>query len=272
MSDGTGDASVALNDTINNLLTGAGGVDEVFAGGPTYVGPGTTTTQAWDDALAAASNPSYDSGVSAGIDNTAQMIGNWGLTSSQAADLANTQALANTYATNASTALDYGANGLDQLYSDVTNDTLQAVNSSFNNSGLFGSDSNQEAAAAGVASALAPLQLDQYNQQVQYQMDNLAAQGTTLGQSSSMAQQGTDNLGTLANTLGSYYGLAQAPATVETGVGAAQDTAAQAEADQSLTFLSDLFGLTSSTSNTGETAANWWDYLLPLLSAGASAL
>jgi len=272
MSDGTGDASVALNDTINNLLTGAGGVDEVFAGGPTYVGPGTTTQQGWDDALAAANNPTYDAGVSSGIGYTTAVNNNQGYTSTQANDQYGVIGLQDTYGQLAANAMNDEANGLDQVYSDVTNDTLQAVNSSFNNSGLFGSDSNQEAASQGLASALGQLQLDQYNQNVQNEKDYLAAQAATYGQSYDMGQQAYNNVANGATSLGAYFGLGQAPSTVETGVGAAQDTAAQAESDQYISLLSDLFGLTSGTSNTGETAASWTDYLLPLLGIGVSAL
>ena len=260
--DGSQPSSEALDQTLSGLLTGAGGVQDVFAQGPTYQAPGATTTGAQADALAAASNPAYQTGIDYGNYYTNAILQNNGLTGNQSSNLDATQGIAQQYGQLANTALDYGANGLDQLYSDVTNDTLKAVNSSFNNSGLFGSDSNMNTAAQGVASALAPLQLDQYNQQLAYQQQNLAAQAATLGQASDMSQQGVTNSGTLINQLGTLFGLEQAPSAVATGVGAAQDTAAQAEADQYLTQLSQLFGLTGGTSGTtAEAAPNWWDYL-----------
>jgi hypothetical protein len=265
------DAEVQGNNALVDIFSG---VQTAYDAGPTYTAPGSTTQQSWEQALGAAGNPSYSSGVSVGLDNTAQMIGNWGLTDTQAGNISGVQGIAGQYGQNAATALDYGANGLDQLYSDVTNDTLGAVNKAYNNSGIAGSTANYDAAAQGVASALAPLQLDQYNKQAQYQMDNLAAQAGTLGQSSALAQQGTDNLGALAQTLGSYYGLNQAPSTVASTVGTAQDAAASAESNQYVDWLGSLTSALGGTTGAAGTSTptSWMDFLAPLLSIGATAL
>jgi hypothetical protein len=78
------------------------------------------------------------------------------------------------------------------------NDTLAATNKSFNSAGLFGSDTNQQAAGTGVANALAGLDYGNYQNDIARQQQ-------------------------AAQMLPGLFSAAQQPSTVMGAIGGAQD-------------------------------------------------
>lgn len=192
----TGSADPVVKSTLDQLLgTSSGGLQGIFTKGPQvfnqseYAGVSPTTTGAWNNSLAAAGNPTYAGGVQGALTDQAAKAGGQNL----------------------------GVNDptYEALRTKLMNDTLGATNASFNNSGLFGSDSNQRAAGEGVGNALAGLDYTQYQNGQQQQ------------------QQAIQNLPGLFSAL-------QAPSATAGAVGSAMDADKQA----TLTGQADLFNRT----------------------------
>lgn len=139
-SSSTTPTNPAVTATTSKLL---GGIDSAYDKGPSvwnsslYGGQGALTTRGLSDLTGTANNPAYSGGVQGAIDS-------FGKTASGA---------------------NLGVNdpGYAAIRRNLTDDVLTSTNSSFNNSGLFGSDTNQEQAAEGLGNALGALDYQQYN-------------------------------------------------------------------------------------------------------------
>jgi hypothetical protein len=181
----------------------AKGINSEYAPGKSlYTAPGSTTTGGQSASLAAAGNPLYASSVDSAI-----------------------KSFGNTAAGN-----DFGTNdpGYATLRQNAINDALQSTNSAFNNSGLFGSDSNQRAAGTGVTNAIAGLDYANYQNDIQRQQQ-------------------------AASLLPSLFQSAQLPSSVQQSVGASQDAATQAQANGPTDFLAKLTAIANGNAGAGGT-------------------
>ena len=192
-----------LNKTISALAKGIQG--SYTQGQSITQAPGANTTGGEAAALSASSNPLYATNANAALGS----IGN------------------------IAAGNDYGTNdpGYAALRTKAINDALQATNSSFNNSGLFGSDSNQRAAGEGVGNAIAGLDYANFQNDQQRQMAALSA----LPQA-------------FQNTL--------LPSSVQQSVGASQDAAAQAQANGPTDYLAKLAGIINGTAGAAGTTTS----------------
>lgn len=170
--------------------------------GTTYVAPSTATTSSWQQALQAANNPGF-------ANNLGEALGSFG---------------------NRAAGNEIGMNdpGFATIRNKVADDTMSRVNTAFNNSGLFGSDSNMKAASEGLANALGELDYAQFS-------DSLNRQSQA------------------ADKLGSLFSTAQLPASVTGAVGAAQDADAQARQTGGLDWLTRLTGALGGTASAAGT-------------------
>lgn len=136
----TAPANANVTATTNNLLSG---IDAAWAKGPSvfnqslYAGTGDATNKGIASVLNHANNSDYMGGITGAI---------------------------NSFGDTAS-GLNLGQNdpGYATLRNKLSNDVLTSTNGAFNNSGLFGSDTNQKAAASGLADSLGALDYQQYN-------------------------------------------------------------------------------------------------------------
>lgn len=199
-SSSTAPASAAVKATVDKLATGIG--NAFTPGGSLYVAPGANTTGGQAASLAAAQNPLFANDVNGAI-----------------------QSFGNIAAGN-----DYGTNdpGYAALRSQVANDTLTGINSAFNNSGLFGSDSNMRAAGEGLGNALAGLDYSNFQNDQQRQLQ-------------------------AAGLLPQLFQTAQLPGSIQQSVGAAQDAAAQAEKAGPTDLLAKLTAIANGTAGAGGT-------------------
>lgn len=176
----TAPTNPAVTNTTNKLL---GGIDSAYDAGlkvnpvSLYGGVGDTTKQSWQQALNSSANPDYAAGVNGAISSYAD--------------------------TAAGKNIGVDAPGYQTVRNKLQNDVLTATNGAFNNSGLFGSDSNQTAAASGLTDSLGALDLQQYN-------------------------NGLDRQAAAVPLLQQLYSAAQQPAATEGAVGAASDADTQA--------------------------------------------
>jgi hypothetical protein len=170
----------AVTATTNKLL---GGINDAYDAGlkvnpvSLYGGVGDTTKQSWQQALNASANPDYANGVNGAISSFAD--------------------------TAAGKNIGVDAPGYQTIRNKLQNDVLTATNGAFNNSGLFGSDNNQTAAASGLTDSLGALDLQQYN--------------------NGIAQQQA-----AVPILQQLYAASQQPAATAGAVGAAKDADTQA--------------------------------------------
>lgn len=200
----TGVNNAALNNTITKLSKGIG--DLYTPGKSSYIAPSATTTGAWNSSLAAANNPAYTGGIGGAIAS----YGN--------------RAAGN----------ELGIN--DPLYAAqrarLTDDVMRTTNTAFNNSGLFGSDSNQQAAGRGLAEALGGLDLAQRTESYGRQAE-------------------------AANMLPQLFAGAQAPSSIAASVGASQDANAAAKENGQIDYLSRIMGIVNGASGAaGTTTTN----------------
>lgn len=172
-------SSAAVNKAVDTL---AGGVSAAYSPGKSlYVNPSANTTGGWQASLNAANNPDYAGGLAGALTS----YGN--------------RAAGNEIGVNAP--------GYAALRNKLQSDVTSGVNSSFNNSGLFGSDSNVRGLTEGLTSSLGGLDYQQYN-------DSLSRQAEA------------------ANILPTLFQGAQLPAGIQQSVGAAQDANNAAQAHQ----------------------------------------
>lgn len=176
----TASSNPNVTNTTNKLL---GGIDAAWAKGPStfneslYGGLGGTTNQGLQQLIGSANNPAYSQGVQGAI----QSFGD----------------------TAAGKNIGVNAPGYQTVRNKLSNDVLTSTNNSFNNSGLFGSDNNQGAAASGLADSLGALDMGQYN-------------------------AGLDRQVQAAGMLPGLYQASQQPASTLLSAGAIQDADKQA--------------------------------------------
>ena len=211
-------SSKAVNKAVDRL---AGGVSAAYRPGKSlYQNPSANTTGGWAASLAAANNPDYAGGL-------AGAIGSYG-----------NRAAGNEIGVNAP--------GYAALRNKLQSDVTSGVNSSFNNSGLFGSDSNVRGLTEGLTSSLGGLDYQQYN-------DSLSRQAEA------------------ANILPTLFQGAQLPAGIQQSIGAAQDADAAAKAAGPTDYLAKLTGILSGNAASAGTTTNSQTPLWKLLlGAGAT--
>lgn len=211
-------SSAAVNKAVDTL---AGGVSAAYSPGKSlYQNPSANTTAGWQASLAAANNPDYAGGL-------AGAIGSYG-----------NRAAGNEIGVNAP--------GYAALRNKLQSDVTSGVNSSFNNSGLFGSDSNVRGLTEGLTSSLGGLDYQQYN-------DSLSRQAEA------------------ANILPTLFQGAQLPAGIQQSIGAAQDADAAAKAAGPTDYLAKLTGILSGNAASAGTTTNSQTPLWKLLlGAGAT--
>lgn len=145
-SSTSGPSNPDLNNLLSQLSKGIGSAYQ--QGGTTYTDPSAATTNSWQQALGAAGNTDYASGLAGALKS---------------------------YGRRASGA-ELGLN--DPLYNaqraSTTDRVLSSVNGMFNSSGMLGSDRNYKNAAAGLAEALAPIDTAQRTES--YGLQNQALQ------------------------------------------------------------------------------------------------
>lgn len=211
-------SSAAVNKAVDTL---AGGVSAAYSPGKSlYQNPSANTTGGWAASLQAANNPDYAGGL-------AGAIGSYG-----------NRAAGNEIGVNAP--------GYAALRNKLQSDVTAGVNSSFNNSGLFGSDSNVRGLTEGLTSSLGGLDYQQYN-------DSLSRQAEA------------------ANILPTLFQGAQLPAGIQQSIGAAQDADAAAKAAGPTDYLAKLTGILSGNAASAGTTTNSQTPLWKLLlGAGAT--
>lgn len=192
-------ANPNVTNTLNQLLTGVQGS---LAKGSTFTGAGPTTQTSWIDALNQANDPTYQSGVQGALQSQAGVAaGN-----------------------------DLGQNdpGYAALRNTLSNNVLTSTNAAFNNSGLFGSDNNQTAAAQGLTQGLGGLDYQQYQ-------DSLARQNNAISQ------------------LPGLYQASLAPSATQAAVGSAQDVNTQGAANGQNSLLAQLSSILGGIGGLGGT-------------------
>lgn len=189
----------------------AKGISTAYDTGPQVFGEslfspaGATTQDAWAKALGAANNPDYAAGVSGAITDFSDVA--------------------------AGKRFGEADPGFAALRAKVGTDVMRDTNKAFNSAGLFGSDTNQTAAAEGLGNAYAGL--DYANHQ-----NDIARQ-----------QQA-------ATMLPGLFSAAQQPATITGAIGGAQDANQQ--------------GILQGRADLQQRQANGWtDLIAKLTSAGA---
>jgi len=212
-------SSAAVNKAVDTL---AGGVSAAYTPGKSlYQNPSANTTGGWAASLAAANNPDYAGGL-------AGAIGSYG-----------NRAAGNEIGVNAP--------GYAALRNKLQSDVTSGVNSSFNNSGLFGSDSNVRGLTEGLTSSLGGLDYQQYQ-------DSLSRQAEA------------------ANILPTLFQGAQLPAGIQQSIGAAQDADAAAKAAGPTDYLAKLTGILSGNAASAGTTTNSQTPLWKLLLGGAATV
>lgn len=218
-SQTTGLNNKDLNATISKIAKGISA--EYTPGKSLFVGPGATTTQGWQNSLLQAGNQDYASGINGAIGDFGQI------------------AAGNRFGQNAP--------GFATLRQNLSNDVLKQANASFNNSGLFGSDSNQRAVGEGLGNALAGLDYSKYQNDISRQ-ERAAAM------------------------LPQLFQAGQLPSSIMQSVGASQDAAAQGAANGPTDYLSKITDIAARAGGAaGTTTSNqvpWWAALL----GGASTI
>lgn len=212
-------SSPAVRKAVDTL---AGGVTAAYSPGKSlYQDPSANTTQGWQASLNAANNPAYAGGLAGAI-----------------------QSYSNRAAGNELGMNDPGYAAIrNRLESDVTAN----VNNSFNNSGLFGSDSNRRGLTEGLTSSLGALDYNQYN-------DSLSRQAEA------------------ANILPSIFQGAQLPAGIQQSIGAAQDANNAAKAAGPTDYLAKLTGIAGGNAAAAGTTTNSQTPLWKLLLGGGATI
>lgn len=219
----SGPSNPDLNATVSKLSKGLAA--EYTPGKSLYQAPGANTQGGWAASLNAAGNPAFAGGI-------AGALSSYG---------------------NRAAGAELGIN--DPLYAAqrarLTDDVMTATNTAFNNSGLFGADSNQRAAGRGLAEALGGLDLAQRSESYGRQAE-------------------------AANMLPGLFSAGQLPASIQQSIGASQDADAAAKAAGPTDYLAKLTGIlngtagaSGTTTTTSQPTAPLWQTLLGL---GISAL
>ena len=214
----TRSGSKAVNSTVDKLAAGLG--NAYSPGKSLYQAPSTNTSQGWQASLTAANNPAYSSGLAGAMSS----FGNRA----------------------AGNELGMQDPGYATLRAKLENDVMRSTNTAFNQSGLFGSDSNQKAAASGLADSLGALDYQQYSNSL-------------------------DRQSSAAAMLPQLFSAGQLPASIQQSVGAAQDADAAAKAAGPTDYLGKLTGILGGNAAAAGTTTNSQTPLWKLLlGAGAT--
>jgi len=219
----SGIANQDLNATVSKLAKGIS--SSYKPGTSSYVAPGSNTTGGWQASLDAAGNADYSGGLAGAISS----YGN--------------RAAGN----------ELGIN--DPLYAAqrerLNNDVSKSVMGSFNNSGLFGSDSNIKGLTEALAGAQGGLDLQQRTESYGRQSE-------------------------AANLLPQLFSGAQLPSSIQQSVGASQDADKAAQANGQYDYLAKFANLINGTAQSGGTTSTTSTPTTPLwqqiLGLGVSAL
>lgn len=219
----SGSASPAVTATVNKLATGIGNAYK--PGGSSYVAPSSTTTGGWANSLAAANNPAFSNGIGGALTSYGSRA--------------------------AGNELGQNDPGYAALRAKLQNDVTTGVNGSFNNSGLFGSDSNVKSLTSGLTDSLGALDYKQYS-------DSLARQSEA------------------ANLLPSLFAANQLPSSIQQSVGSSMDANNRAQEsgvwdylNRATGTLSGAAGAAGTNTTTSTPTPPLWQTLLGI---GLSAL
>jgi hypothetical protein len=174
-SSSTTPANKDVNPTVSLLMKGLQGAykDGIKVYDKSlYPGVSGTTQGAWGDTLNAANNPTFMGGVQGAMGDFADI------------------AAGNRFGENAP--------GYAALRSKIGDDVMTETNKTFDSAGLFGSDTNREAAGRGLGQAYAGLDYQNYQ-------NDIARQERAIGQ------------------MGDLYGMSLMPSAAKAGVGTAMD-------------------------------------------------
>lgn len=219
-SSSTVSNSKQVQSAVNNIAGQLGGLAK--PGATSYVAPSANTTQGWQASLNAANNPAYSQGLAGAMTS----FGNRA----------------------AGNELGMQDPGYATMRAKLENDVMRSTNTAFNSSGLFGSDSNQKAAASGLADSLGALDYKQY--------------GDSLDRQTSAAAM-----------MPQLFQGSQLPASIQQAVGSAQDQNNQAQRMGELDWNSRLAAALAGTSQAaGSTTTQSKPLWQTLLGIGASAL
>ena len=219
----SGSNSPAVTATVNKLATGIGNAYQ--PGASSYVAPSSTTTGGWANSLSAANNNGFNSGIAGALTSYGNRA--------------------------AGNELGQNDPGYLALRNKLQNDVTTGVNGSFNNSGLFGSDSNVKSLTSGLTDSLGALDYKQYS-------DSLGRQSEA------------------ANMLPQLFAAGQLPSSIQQSVGASMDADAQAKEggiwdylNRAVGTVSGAAGAAGTKSTTSTPTAPLWQ---TLLGAGLSFL
>lgn len=222
----TGPSNPNVTVAQNKVLDAAG--QQLDAGAP-FTGAGDTTKNAWALGKSSAINPVFDSSLQGAL----QSYGD----------------------TAAGKNIGINDPGYAAIRAKLSNDVLTSTNGSFNNSGLFGSDNNQKAAASGLTDSLGALDYQQYN-------DSLDRQTAA------------------AQLLPQLYSDQQLPSATLGAIGSAEDantannnTSRQSQIIALANALNGVAQTSGTTSTTYQPSQPWWSGPASLLaSLGGAAL
>ena len=217
----TKSSSKAVNKAVDKLASGLS--NSYSQGQSLYQAPSANTTQGWQASLAAANNPAFSQGLAGAMTS----FGNRA----------------------AGNELGMEDPGYATLRAKLENDVMRSTNTAFNESGLFGSDSNQKAAASGLADSLGALDYQQYSNSL-------------------------DRQSSAAAMLPQLFSAGQLPASIQQSIGAAQDADAAAKAAGPTDYLAKLSSIMAGQAgaagtSTSQPSTPLWQSLLSL---GISAL
>jgi len=212
----SGSNSPAVTATVNKLATGIG--NAYTPGASSYVAPSSTTTGGWANSLNAAGNQDFSGGIAGALTSYGNRAAGGELGQNDPGYLA--------------------------LRNKLQNDVTTGVNSSFNNSGLFGSDSNVKSLTSGLTDSLGALDYKQYS-------DSLGRQSEA------------------ANMLPQLFAAGQLPSSIQQSVGASMDADKQAQEggiwdylNRATGTITGAAGAAGTTQTTSTPTAPLWQQLL----------
>jgi hypothetical protein len=303
--------SPLVTKTSNTLLSG---LMDTYKGGvgvydkPLHTGPSGATTDAWGAGRSVGNELINSGGYGFGQRDALNGLGtvghgyasltqNGGLTGGQNAAKAGLGGLGAQYA-GLGTAYDPNSAAYKTLRQGVVDDTLSNLGSQFTASGRFGGGSYVDTASQGLGDALAGLDYNNMQNNINNQYRSLDSQRGIFSDTFGMDQTGVGNqlagLGGLGSTLGTQFGMEQQALDNRNAalgslgqIGAAQDANSLAgrmadydlfsrTADspwEALARSSSILGGTAGAA--GSTTSNtvpWWAALLGGAATGASVL
>lgn len=269
--------------TLDMLL---GGVQDAYRTGPQvfnqplYAGVGDTTRAGWNSMFENATSRPYADAVHGGINYNGGLIGSGGLTGGQSGNMTQLQGIGQGYGDLAG-AYDQNAPGYDTLRSTLLNDAVKGVTGNYLQApGLLGSRAFTEDATNAAVNAIAPLDYQNYQNNVNNRYRSLDSRAGIQSQLFGMGQQGVNNAFGAQDRLGGLYDLSMRPGQTLAQIGGAQDADRQASllaqndlfrrnADSRTNLLSQLSSILAGTAGAGGTSTTntdpgqpWWQTAL----------